>query len=178
MIGKICPLGSRTILMLAALAPSIVGVAAPADALGGAACTITGTIMFEPPTTAAGSGMWHVGPGQIQCNGVTNGYRIFGSGPFTGSGTYTGLPVGTGSCLPHIGTGTVDYVIRSGAMEFRMRETKRFVLAGAGEFTTPTMRGSLQLMPPYEGDCATTPVTRATFIAQGFLVHREAFTRG
>ena len=177
MLGKVWVLRRRTLLLLAALLSTVVGVAPPAQALGGAACVITGTIQFEAPTAAtAGIGVWHIGPGQIECNGITNGYRIFGTGPFTGSGTYTGLPVGSGSCLHHIGTGTVDYVIRSGAMVFRMRETKRFLLAGAGEFTTPTLRGSLQLAPPYEGDCLTKPVTRATFIAQGFIVHRESFT--
>lgn len=165
------------LLLVAALLSPVVGagVAPPAGALGAAACVITGTITFEPPAVTAGSGVWHIGPGQIECNGMTNGYRIFGTGPFTGSGSYTGLPVGTGSCFHHIGTGEVDYVIRSGAMVFRMREAKRFVLAGAGEFATPTLRGSLQLAPPYAGDCLTTPVTRATFIAQGFIVHRESF---
>ncbi len=175
MIGKVWTLGRRLILLLAALVPSVVGVAPAAQALGGAACVITGTIEFEAPSATAGSGVWHIGPGQIECNGVTNGYRIFGTGPFTGTGTYTGLPVGSGSCLHHIGMGTVDYVIRSGAMVFRVREAKRFVLAGAGEFATPTLRGSLQLLPPYEGDCLIKPVTRATFIAQGFFVHRESF---
>ena len=175
MIGKICPLGRRILLFLAALLPSVVGVVTPAQALGGAACLITGTIQFSAPVTATGAGTWHIGPGQIECNGATNGYRIFGIGPFTGSGTYTALPVGTGSCLHHVGTGQVDYTIRSGAMVFRMRETKQFVLAAAGGFATPTLRGSLQFLPPYEGDCLLKPVTQATFIAQGVLVHRETF---
>lgn len=168
----------RLLLLLAAVVPSVVWVAPPAGALGAAACVISGTVSFNPPSAApltAGTGVWDIGPAQIHCNGVTNGYRIFGTGPFTGSGTYTGLPVGTGSCFHHIGVGEVDYVIRSGAMVFRMREAKRFVLAGAGEFATPTLRGSLQLAPPYDGDCLTTPVTRATFVAQGFVLHRESF---
>jgi hypothetical protein len=31
------------------------------------------------------------------------------------------------------------------------------------------MNGSFVIPPPYEGDCITTPVTRATFIAQVVL---------
>jgi hypothetical protein len=166
----------RLLLLLAAVAPSVVWVAPPAGALGAAACVISGTVSFDSPSTApltAGTGVWHIGPAQIHCNGVTNGYRIFGTGPFTGSGTYTALPAAGGSCFHHVGTGMVDYYIRSGAMVFHIQEAKRFLLAGAGEFTTPTLRGTLQLAPPYEGDCVTKPVTRATFVAQGAIVHRE-----
>ena len=178
MIGRVCSLRHRILLLLTAIVASTVGFVPTADAWGTAACLITGTISFESPSATAAtakSGVWTIGPGQIECNGATAGYRIFGTGPFTGSGTYTALPDG-GACFHHVGTGTVDYEIRSGAMIFHIQEAKRFLLAGAGEFTTPTLRGSLQLAPPFEGDCLTTPVTRATFIAQGFMLHREVLT--
>jgi hypothetical protein len=139
---------------------------------------ISGTITFMPPTEAAsgGAGTWEVGPGQIQCNGIINGYRIWGTGPFTGSGSYTTLPVAGSTCghlVHHVGEGNVDYLMRSAAMLFRMRETKRFVLAGAGEFSTPSLRGAIQLLPPYEGDCVTEPITRATFVAQARYLRTE-----
>ncbi len=58
-------------------------------------------------------------------------------------------------------------------MIFRMRESKRFVLAGAGEFSTPSLRGAIQLLPPYDGDCVTKPITCATFLAQGRYLRTE-----
>lgn len=168
----------RVLLLGAIVATSVVGFVPPASGLGGAACLISGTITFTPPAAeaAAGSpGFWNIGPGQIQCNGIINGYRIWGTGPFTGSGTFTSLPVASncGHLVHHVGTGNVDYLMRSAAMLFRMRETKRFVLAGAGEFSTPSLRGAIQLLPPYDGDCLTQPITRATFVAQGRYLRTE-----
>jgi hypothetical protein len=52
---------------------------------------------------------------------------------------------------------------------YQLKEKNEFVLAGAGKFTTPSLKGSFIIPPPYEGDCITTPVTRATFIAQVVL---------
>jgi len=167
-------LGRRLLILLSALVPTLVGFVPPAHALGGAACLISGTITFSRPaaTAATGeSGTWDIGPGLITCNGVIKGYRIYGTGPFTGSGTYAALPVGGGPCLQHVGTGTVDYVMRSGAMVWHMQEAQKFVLAAAGEIATPTVRGPAKLAPPYEGDCVTKPVTRALFAAEVVMVN-------
>ena len=166
----------RLLVLLSAILPTVgVGLAPPAQALGGAVCLISGTITFDQPKTTAtgGTGMWSIGPGQISCNGVIKGYRIFGSGPFTGSGTYEALPVGTGACLHHVGTGMVDYVMRSGAMVWRMREEQQLILAGAGEIATPTLRGPATLGPPFEGDCLTKPVSRAFFAAEVVMVNHH-----
>ena len=180
MIGKVWNLGRRILLLIAGVATSVVGFVPAASGLGGAACLISGTITFAPPSAEApaGPGAWNIGPAQIQCNGIINGYRIWGTGPFTGSGTYTALPAAGSACghlAHHVGMGNVDYLMRSAAMLFRVRETKRFVLAGAGEFSTPTLRGALQLLPPYDGDCVTKPITRATFVAQGRYLRTEPF---
>ena len=171
-------MGRRVLLLVVIVATSVVSFVPAASGLGGAACVISGTITFMPPAEAAsgGAGTWEVGPGQIQCNGIINGYRIWGTGPFTGSGSYTTLPVAGSTCghlVHHVGEGNVDYLMRSAAMLFRMRETKRFVLAGAGEFSTPSLRGAIQLLPPYEGDCVTKPITRATFVAQARYLRTE-----
>ncbi|HEV3363971.1 MAG TPA: hypothetical protein VG795_07495 [Acidimicrobiia bacterium] len=169
----------RVVLLGAVVATSVVGFVPTAGALGGAVCVISGTITFAPPAAeapAGSPGAWTIGPGQIQCNGIINGYRIWGTGPFHGSGTYTSLPLGGDTCghlVHHVGMGNVDYLMRSAAMLFRVRETKRFVLAGAGEFSTPSLRGAMQLLPPYEGDCVTTPITRATFAAQARYLRTE-----
>jgi hypothetical protein len=172
-------LGRRILLLGIAVATSVVGFVPAASGLGGAACVIGGTITFKPQADAAPSGTsgtWNIGPAQIECNGAINGYRIWGTGPFTGSGTYTGPPA-TGSACGHlvhlVGMGDVDYLMRSAAMIYRVRESKRFVLAGAGEFSTPSLRGAIQLLPPYDGDCVTKPITRATFRAQGRYLRTE-----
>ena len=164
----------------AVVAMSVVGFVPAASGLGGAVCAIGGTITFAPPSAgaAAGSpGAWNIGPAQIECNGAINGYRISGTGPFTGSGTYSSPPEAAGSpcghLVHHVGIGNVDYLMRSAAMIYRVRESKRFVLAGAGEFSTPSLRGAIQLLPPYDGDCVTKPITRATFLAQGRYLRTE-----
>ena len=140
---------------------------APAAQAGAATCTITGTISFSPPTGAS-KGAWSIQPGAIQCNGLHKGPEYFlGQGPFTGSGTYTALPSATGACLHQVGEGTVEYRIPTSGPtpSFHARESHQFILAGAGTFMTPSLRGTFLVTPPYEGDCVTTPVTRATFVA-------------
>jgi hypothetical protein len=172
-------LGRRILLLVAVVATSVVGFVPAASGLGGAMCVIGGTITFTPPAAEAASGTpgtWNIGPAQIQCDGIINGYRIWGTGPFSGWGTYTSPPAAGSTCghlVHHVGMGNVDYLMRSAAMLFRVRETKRFVLAGAGEFSTPSLRGAIQLLPPYDGDCVTTPITRATFHAQARYLRTE-----
>ena len=179
MIGTVWILGRRILLLGAVVATSVVGFVPAASGLGGAVCVISGTISFAPPSAGANAdspGAWNIGPAQIQCNGIINGYRIWGTGPFTGSGTYTSPPAAGSTCghlVHHVGMGNVDYLMRSAAMLFRVREAKRFVLAGAGEFSTPSLRGAIQLLPPYDGDCVTKPITRATFVAQGRYLRTE-----
>jgi hypothetical protein len=166
----------RSIAVLLGVAMStLVGPVPVADAIGGAVCAITGTISFTPPSDVSGQGAWSIDPAAINCEGAVNGYQYLGQGPFTGSGSYTGLPAGGGACLNQVGTGTVDYTIQTAAMDHHIRESQRFTLAGAGEFTTPSLRGSLALMPPYDGDCVTKPVTRATFVAQGLMPKTAPF---
>jgi len=152
-----------------ALVP-LVGFAPPAEAIGAGACTISGTIAFEPPTGPYLQGVWNIRPGAIDCKGLYKGPDYFtGQGPFTGTGTYTVLPSGTGACLHQVGEGDVDYTVRTISGTYHLKEKNEFVLAGAGKFTTPSLRGSFVIPPPYEGDCITTPVTRATFVAQVLL---------
>jgi hypothetical protein len=172
-------LGRRILLLGLVVATSVVGFVPAASGLGGAVCVIGGTMTFKPPAAGAPPdtpGTWNIGPAQIECNGAINGYHIWGTGPFTGAGTYTSLPVAGSACghlVHHVGIGNVDYLMRSAAMIYRVRESKRFVIAGAGEFSTPSLRGAIQLLPPYDGDCLTKPITRATFRAQGRYLRTE-----
>jgi hypothetical protein len=165
----------RLIGLLAGVAMlPLVGAVPPAQALGAGACTIGGTISFEPPNGPYIRGNWSIRPGAINCHGLFKGPDYFtGQGSFTGSGTYSVLPSGTGACIHQVGSGTVDYTIRTISSTYRLTEESEFVLAGAGKFTTPSLKGSFVVPPPYEGDCITKPVTRATFVSQALMV-REA----
>jgi len=158
----------RFIAVVAGLALVPLVVLAPkADAIGAGVCTISGTIAFEPPTGPYMQGIWHIRPGAIDCKGLHKGPDYFtGQGPFNGTGTYKVLPSGTGQCIHQVGEGDVDYMFRTISSTYFVKEKSEFVLAGAGKFTTPSLKGSFVIPPPYEGDCITTPVTRATFIAQ------------
>ena len=164
----------RVLLFFGVVATTVLGFVPPAHAVGGAACVLGGTISFTEPFGTTGPGTWEINPGQIDCDGAINGYRIFGSGPFTGHGTYTGILPAGGPCLQRIGKGVVDYMFQSGAMMFHKRESQEFVVAAAGKLTTPSIRATLQLAP-YDGDCLTKPVTRATFAAQGAMVWTAPF---
>jgi hypothetical protein len=156
-------------LLVGLVALPLIGFAPTAEAAGGAVCSISGTINFFP--ASATQGRWTIEPAVISCQGLFRATeRITGPGTFAGSGSYAETPAGSGTCMHHVGTGNVDYMIPTSEADVRIREPQEFVLAGAGAFTTPSLRGSFQITPPYEGDCVTRPVTRATFIAQGLLV--------
>lgn len=149
----------------------LVGFIPAADATGGAACTITGTITFASSGADAAQGVWTIDPAVINCHGLFNGYdRIVGPGAFSGTGSYTALPGGTGECLRNIGSGTVDYTFPTAASDVHLVERQDYALAGVGAFTTPSLRGTFQVTPPYEGDCVTKPITKALFVAEATLV--------
>jgi hypothetical protein len=148
-----------------------VGFVPPAGATGGGACTISGTIIFlhSPGTTT--QGVWAIDPGVISCQGLFNGYdRILGPGRFSGTGSYTALPGGSGPCLRNVGSGNVDYSFSTTGSDVHLVEPNNYTLAGVGTFTTPTLKGTFEITPPYEGDCVTAPITKALFLAEVTLV--------
>jgi hypothetical protein len=162
----------RTLLALGLVLLPTAG-AATAQAAGLAACTITGTINFFPSAENRMQGAWNVEPAVIDCRGLFRGWeRFLGPGSFSGSGTYAALPTGTGSCLHHVGSGTVDYWLFTSVADVHLKESQSYVLAGTGSFSTPTLRGTFQLTPPTAGDCVTKPMTRALFVAQATLIRR------
>ena len=148
----------------------LIGVVPSAHAMGEAACTISGTIDFLPTSTTPGQGVWTIEPGVINCQGLFRAKRVItGPGTFTGSGTYAEASTGRGPCLHTVGTGQVDYTVPTFDADNRIREPHDFVLAGAGAFTTPTLRGSFQVVPPYEATCLSKP-TKAGFVAEAVMV--------
>ena len=149
----------------------LAGVVPTAEATGGGACTITGTITFARSAADSRGGVWTIDPAVIQCQGLYNGYeRFIGPGSFSGTGSYTALAPGDGTCLNHVGSGIVDYKVATSGYDIHLVEPQNYALAGAGAFTTPSLRGTFQVTPPYEGDCVTKPVTRALFVAEATLV--------
>jgi hypothetical protein len=159
------------VLVLGLVAWPLVGLAPVADATGAGACTITGTMTFTASSVMAPQGRWAIDPAVLSCQGVYNGYeRILGPGKFSGAGTYTAFPPAGGSCLHNVGSGTVDYTVLTSASDVHLVEPHAYTLLGpAGTFETSSLRGTFQVMAPYEGDCVTKPVTKALFVAQAVL---------
>jgi hypothetical protein len=135
-------------------------------------CAISGTITFRPSSAATPDrGGWDISPAVIQCRGQFNTKELMvRQGSFAGSGAYTVVPSGEGRCLRELGTGTVDYWITTDEQDVHIKEPHAFLLAGAGAFTTPTLRGVFQIPTYEEGTCLTTPVTRGLFLAQVTMV--------
>jgi hypothetical protein len=162
-------------LVLVLVALPLVRFAPAAEATGAAVCTISGTITFSPSSVTAARGSWAIEPAVIDCHGLfRSSDRILGPGRFAGSGSYTAVPQGSGPCLQWIGSGTVDYVIPTSEQDVHLTEPHSFVLAGAGSFTTPTLRGPFQVTSLEDADCVTKPVTTALFVAQVVLVRFRA----
>jgi hypothetical protein len=149
----------------------LVGLLPPAAATGTAVCTISGTITVSAPQPTTADGKWAIGPAVISCQGLYNGYeRIMGPGGFAGAGTYTAFPPGSGSCLSSVGSGTVEYGFPTTQYDIRLVEPQDYTLAGAGAFTTPSLKATFEVTPPYDADCVTKPETKALFVAQASLV--------
>jgi hypothetical protein len=160
-VKRFCVCWTLVVLSLLEFAPA-------AGAVGLGFCRISGTMVFSSRT--AGEGRWSIEDGIIDCQGVIAARRrILGQGPFKGSGSYRALPDGGGACLHQAGSGTVDYTIPTSGGDILISEPDAYTLVGAGSFTTPTLRGTFQLPPPYDGDCVTKPVTSAPFLAETLL---------
>jgi hypothetical protein len=154
-----CPLVAALVCLTLT---SFLTAAPAADATAAGVCTISGTINFSPSTS---SQRWEISPGVIECRGFFSGWdSMLGSGSFAASGSYTSVPSSAG-CVEQLGSGTVDYWITTTTQHIHLIEPHSFVLAGAGVFTTPTLRGTFQI-PLYDGNCVTTPRTATLFLAQ------------
>ena len=167
MIRRLVLVASLLVLPFAAAAP-------PAGAAGGAACVIGGTMQLTPDQATPTRGLWRIEPAVINCQGFYRAkHFIIGPGPFTGFGTFTQVPGGNGPCRHIVGTGHVDYVIPTDHATQHVEEQFDFLFAGAGVFATPSLRGTVQATSPYQGDCMTEPVTRASFVAQAVMVRSD-----
>jgi hypothetical protein len=160
----------RILAGLALVVLPAVGFTPPAHAVGYGGCTIVGTITFSTAATLS-TGTWTIGPATLDCQGIIGKRaRITGRGPIRGQGSFTALPPGDAACLRQSGTGKVEYEIPTASGKILVSEAESHTLAGAGVFDTPSLHGTFQLPPPYDGDCLTKPVSRATFVAQLTLI--------
>lgn len=158
----------RFVAVLAVVGSAVFGFSPRADAVGYGACTIVGTISFSSQTLSTGT--WTIAPAILDCQGIIGKRaRITGRGPIRGSGTYNALAPGNGACLTQNGTGKVEYVIPTASGTIKVSEAMTHTLAGVGVFDTPSLHGTFQMPPPYDGDCVTKPLSRATFVAQVIL---------
>lgn len=149
----------------------LVGSVQPAAATGVAPCTITGTITFVHSAGTTEHGVWTIDPAVISCQGLFNGYeRILGPGKFSGTGSYAALPGARGTCLRSVGSGKLDYTFPTTGADVHLVEPNDYTLAGVGAFTSPSLKGTFEITPPYEGDCVTKPITRALFLAEATLL--------
>jgi hypothetical protein len=166
---------ARPAALLAGLALALLlGPVPAAEAVGAGVCTIGGTINFVSTGGNQGAGSWSISPATIQCRGQYNTKELMmRNGGFSGEGSYTSLPSADGGCLRQLGTGDVDYWITTEKQDVHVREPHAFLLAGAGAFTTPTLRGVFEIVS-YEGDCLVGPVTKASFQAQVSLFRESA----
>jgi hypothetical protein len=154
----------RFIAVLAVLGMAVLGFEVRADAVGYGACSVVGTISFSAKSPTAGT--WTIGPAILDCQGIIGKRaRITGRGPLRGSGTYTALPP-SDACLRQAGTGKVEYEIPTASGTIKVNEAETHTIAGVGVLDTPSLHGVFQLPPPYDGDCLTKPLSRATFTAQ------------
>jgi hypothetical protein len=158
----------RVVAVLAVVALPVLGFSSTAGAIEEGACTISGTITFS--SQAPSAGVWTIGPAVIDCQGLVAARRLItGRGPFRGSGSFAALAPGDSGCLRQAGSGTLEYKIPTTAGDIVITEPENHTLAGIGSFNTPRLHGSFQVAPPYDGDCLTKPISRATFLAQVVL---------
>jgi|SRR5581483_4819379 len=156
--------------LIGLMAAPLITSAQPAAATAAAGCLITGTITFEGPAAAGpGGGRWNIHQGVIDCRGVYNGWeRIINPGSFSAAGTYTALPTG-GPCAIQLGEGTVDYWVLTSEQDIHVKEPHTFSPGPAGAFTTPSLRGSFQILP--DATCLAAGTDhKATFAAEVTLV--------
>ena len=156
----------RLMAVLSVLGMAVVAYMPTAGAVGYGACTIIGTIAYSSQTPSTGT--WSIGPATLDCQGIVGKRaRITGRGPFSGTGTYDALA--PASCLPQKGTGKISYAIPTASGVIRVDEAANDAVVGAGVIDTPTLHGTFQVLPPYDGDCVTKPLKRASFVAQVVL---------
>ena len=167
------------VLFLSALAMlfGLTGVAPVEAAGGGTPCAFDADVMLAPgfsDTRGAGSFSTSGQTGMIKCRGTVNGKQITGTGSFGTDGHYGangGSTCGSGGS----GDGTQYFTLPTSGGPERVDNT--FVMTYgpygrggpiSGEFHGDRFSGTYD-MTPYDGDCATTPITKVHLTGSGTL---------
>ena len=165
--------GVRIVGVLGAVTAVALLGAASAQAAGSssAVCVSRIPLTISPgfsPTTGSGTLTSGGERGSITCIGRIGGHRVTGRGSVALDETYT-----RGSCLSHVGTGTVRVTIPTTAGVVRMvgsATSRRTALGLRAEARFPGGRFSgIGVAIPTEGNCLLTPLRRALITVTGSL---------
>jgi hypothetical protein len=175
--GATMGIALRSVMVMALALFGSVGALQPATGIDGTPCTFDFVIVLDPGLSMEGSTGRHFsdGLGTIDCDGPVNGHPATGSGTLGEDGPYgTEDP---DSCMAG-GEGTgIDYLTiptangpQKIASEFTVTFGKLSNEGGLfhGEFTGSRFNGTFEFRA-LEGDCVTSPVTKAAVRGQGVI---------
>jgi hypothetical protein len=153
------------------------GVLQPAAGVEGTHCKFEFDMIIEPGLSMEPSTGTHFsdGLGALDCDGLVNGHQVTGTGTLGEDGPYgTDDPDscqsgGEASGTDHLTVPTADGPQRIDS-EFTATYGKLSNKGGLfhGEFTGTRFTGTFEFRA-LEGDCVTTPVTKAHFSGEGII---------
>ena len=149
----------------------------PATGAEGAYCTVTWVIVIDPGLSMEPSTGTHRSDGvtALHCDGSVNGHRVTGPGRFSQDGPYgtddpdTCQSGGEATGIDRLTIPTADGPQQIDS-EFKAVFGKLSNQGGLfhGEFSGTRFSGTFEFRV-LEGDCVTTPITRAEVISKGII---------
>jgi hypothetical protein len=165
----------RSLVAVVAIALTFVGPA-PIEAVEGTHCNFEFIVTLDPGLTTSPSSGTHGGTGGLTCDGLVNGQQPTGAGTLTDNGKY-GTKDGDTCQMGGEGDGTDTLKIPTAAglelvlSDFTFTFGNRLPTHGglaAGEFKGSRFTGWFEFTPT-EGDCISSPVTKARVIGEGTI---------
>ena len=150
-------------VLLDVLIPAVSG-AAPAPTV----CDFTLEVLISPGLSLTpGSATYQGEGGTVVCVGPVGGQQTTGAGTLSGAGV---LGLFTGAVCPQgVGGGTFSLSIPTSEGQVEQTDDSTFNWAGsAGELSGERISTTFELTP-LDGDCVSTPVTRAVIHMRGIL---------
>lgn len=166
------------VVIAAALLASAGGVVQPASGQEGTHCTFSFEVTLSPGLSSSGTSGTHSSSGEVgvlDCHGPVNGYEPTGTGTLGDEGRYgtadpdTCASGGEGDGVDTITVPTADgpqRILSDFTFTYGDLSTKGGVVHG--EFTGTRFSGSFEFTPT-QGDCVTSPVTKAAVTGEGVL---------
>jgi hypothetical protein len=160
----------RTLILAAVLFGAFVPAASGRAAHDLAVCTGDFEVSISPGLSLTpGSATYTTDgdAGTFACVGFIAGKQVTGAGTLAAAGVF-GLFTGA-VCPQGVGGGTFFLTVPTTDGPMKVMSDYTFSWAGpAGALTGSTMSGTFEFTP-IEGDCISTPVTRATIHTRGVL---------